>query len=311
MVKEFMKDKMKDVHSLTKAKNRGSLDFKSKVASYEGSIMSIATREVVTIPPTMTIKGAAETMTKYRFRRLPVCDPGTNRLVGIIGSSDIIDFLGGGEKYQIIRKKYGGNFLAAINESVREAMVTDVLTLKTDATIEDVLELMLSTRAGGIVIVDEDNRVKGIVTERDLVFLLSAKVTGKKVEDYMSRNVVTATPGMTLGDAAKIMVRNSFRRLPVVRQGFLTGLITTRMIIEFIGRNNIFEKIIQNEIDEVLATRVSEIMRENVPTVPIGKDIGEVAEIMESTGIGTVCVVEDSRLLGILTERDIVRALVS
>jgi|Deesub1362A_J573_1020465.scaffolds.fasta_scaffold00166_35 CBS domain-containing protein len=309
MVKDFIKERIKDVHSITKARERKALDFKSKLASYEGSIMSIATKEVVTIPPTMTIKGAAETMTKYRFRRLPVCDPGTNRLVGIVGSSDIIDFLGGGEKYLLIEKKFGGNFFAAINDSVREIMVTDVLTARTDETIEEALDKLLKTRAGGIVIVDDEQRAKGIITERDFVFLLSEKVTGKKVGEHMTTNVVTATPGMPLGDACKIMVRNSFRRLPVVSQGFLRGLITTRMIIEFIGRNHIFDKIVQNKVKEILDTRVSEIMSRDVPTISKEADIGEAAKIMESSGRGTICVVEDSRLLGILTERDILKAL--
>lgn len=301
--------KIRDRHTLGQARDRGSLEFESKLASYEGSIMSLATKETVTIPPTMTIKGAAETMTRYGFRRLPVCDPGTNRLVGIIGSSDIIDFLGGGEKYQIIKEKYKGNFLAAINESVKEIMVTDVLTSRSDKNLRDALDKMLGSKVGGVVIVDEENRVKGIITERDFVFLLSDKVTGKKAKEYMTEGVVTATTGMTLGDVSKIMVRNSFRRLPVVRQGFLVGLVTTRMIIEFIGRNHVFQRIVENRIDEVLRTRVTEVMKKDVPTVKGEEDIGEVAKIMETTGVGTVCVVEDSRLLGILTERDILKAL--
>ncbi len=298
-----------DKVSFTQAWERGREEFKSRISRHEGSIMLIATKEVISIPPTMSIKGAADTMVRYNVRRLPVVDPGTNRLVGIIGSSDIIEFLGGGEKYRIIEKKHKGNFLSAINDSVKEIMVTDVVTVSTEDSIEDALEKILSTRIGGIVVVDDENRVKGIVTERDFVFLLADKITNKKVEDYMTKNVIVASPTMTLGDAAKIMVRNSFRRLPVVYQGELVGIITTRNIIRFIGKNEVFNKIVLNNIAEVLDTKIEEIMSKEVATVTEDRDLGEVAKIMEESGVGTVCVVEGGKLVGILTERDIVRAI--
>ncbi|MBI5253543.1 MAG: CBS domain-containing protein [Euryarchaeota archaeon] len=297
-----------DKPSFTQARERGAVEFGTRIAERE-SIMSIAAKEVVTIPPTMTIKGAAETMTKYGFRRLPVADPGTNRLLGIIGSSDIIDFLGGGRKFQIIQKKYRGNFLAAINESVREIMVTDVLTVDKDASIKEVLNLIIKTRIGGVVVVDRDKKVLGIITERDLAFLLADKLTGKKVEEYMTKKVVTASPKTTLGEAARIMTKNSFRRLPVVSDGKLVGMLTTRMIIDFIGRNNIFAKIVENRVDEVLKTKCEEIMKTRVATVTKDMDLGEAARVIKDEGVGTVCVVDNDKLAGILTERDLVLAL--
>lgn len=297
-----------DKPSFTQARERGAVEFGTRIAERE-SIMSIAAKEVVTIPPTMTIKGAAETMTKYGFRRLPVADPGTNRLLGVVGSSDIIDFLGGGEKFQIIQKKYKGNFLAAINESVREIMVADVLTVGKDANIRDVLNLIIKTRIGGVVVVDRDKKVLGIITERDMAFLLADKLTGKKVEEYMTKKVVTASPKTTLGEAARIMTKNSFRRLPVVSDGKLVGMLTTRMIIDFIGRNNIFAKIVENRVDEVLKTKCEEIMKTRVATVTKDMDLGEAARVIKDEGVGTVCVVDNDKLAGILTERDLVLAL--
>jgi len=298
-----------DKTSFTQAWERGREEFKTKISGHEGSVMLIATRKVITIPPTMSIKGAADTMTRYHVRRLPVVDPGTNRLLGIVGSSDIIEFLGGGEKYQIIKNKHKGNFLAAINDSVKEIMVTDVLTLSVEGSILEALEKILSTRVGGLVIIDDDERVRGIVTERDFVFMLADKITNKKAEEYMTTKVITASPGMTLGDAAKIMVRNSFRRLPVVRDEELVGMLTTRDIINFIGRNEVFDKIIENRVEEVLKTKVGEIMKREVAKITKEVDLGEVAKTMEDKGVGTVCIVEDGRLIGILTERDLIKSI--
>ena len=273
-----------------------------------GSIMTISKTDVVTIPPTMSIKSAADTMTKYRFRRLPITDPGTNRLLGILGSSDIIDLLGGGDKFKFIKRKYSGNFLAAINDSVREIMAPDVLALDKRATLKDALQTLMNSRVGGIVITHRGG-VVGIVTEKDFVVLMAEKMTGKKVGEYMTEKVVTASLGMTLGDVSKTMTRNSFRRLPVMSRDQLVGIITTRQIVDFIAENRVFKKIVKNEVQEVLNTRADEIMEKSVTAVDKEMDIGEAARVMDEERTGTACVVEDDKLIGILTERDIVRAV--
>ncbi len=295
--------------AVSQARDRGSLSFNSKVTEKEGSVMSIAQTNVVTVPPTMTIKEAAETMTKHRFRRLPVTNAGTKRLLGIIGSSDIIDFLGGGEKARLVQEKHRGNFIAAVNDSVREIMVTDVLTLTREDELSEALSMMLESGVGGVVIVDGECRVEGIVTERDFVYLVAGKVTGKKAEDYMTKKVVIASPEMTLGEATRAMVRYSFRRLPVVARKELEGMLTTRDIIQFIGNNHIFTKAKGGLLESVLETPVKEIMKKEVSTVTRDTDLGEVARIIEETGRGTVCIVGSSGLEGILTERDIMRSL--
>lgn len=310
MGNERFDTRKKERFEINKFLDRGTLDFKSKISRHDGSVMSLGSHNVVTVPPTMTIKGALETMTRYRFRRIPVTDPGTGKLLGMIGSSDIIDFIGGGDKFLLIDKKYHGNFLAAINDSVREVMATDVMKLKTDATVEDALKLMLESRVGGIVITNDEDRVEGMVTERDFVYLLAEKKSGKKVDDFMTREVVTTTLGTTLGDTAKIMVRNSFRRLPVTLKGFLEGIVTSRMIIHYLGSNEVFDRIVKNEIDEVLNVRIDEIMSRNVATMPPGSDLGDVAKKMVQEDTGTICIVKDSKLHGIITERDILKALV-
>ncbi|MEE8168116.1 MAG: CBS domain-containing protein [Candidatus Hydrothermarchaeales archaeon] len=299
----------RDRFTLNKARDRGSSEPGSKIAEREGSIMSVATKDVITISPTMTIKKAADAMCKHGFRRLPVTDPGTKRLLGIIGSSDIIDFLGGGKKALLIQEKHKGNFLSAVNDSVREIMVTDVRTLDKGATIKDALSVILGSRVGGVVITDAEKRVAGIASERDFAFLIAGKFAGKKVDGYMTKNVVVATPDMALGEATRAMVRNSFRRLPVVTDKELVGMLTTRDIIEFVSENHIFTKVAGNRMDEILETKVAEIMKKTVSKVAEDTELGEVAKIIEKSGTGTVCVVTDGELKGIITERDIIRAL--
>jgi CBS domain-containing protein len=273
--------------------------------------MSLATKDVVNIPPTSTIKSAVELMVRNGFRRLPVTDSGSGRLLGILGSSDIVDLVGGGKKYQLISKAHGGNFLSAINDSVRRVMNTDVLTIDQGASGKEALKSLLSSKRGGLVVVDKDFRIKGVVTEKDFVDISQDQVGPLKVGDYMTSNVISATPGTTLGDAAKIMVRNSFRRLPIVTEDRLVGMVTTRTLLNFIGQNGAFGKIVLNDMDEILRTRVSEVMSHTSATVDKDADLKTAVMLMVSTKEGTVCVTDNEKLVGILTERDVARSLAS
>ena len=111
-----------------------------------GNIVSIATRHVVTAPPTMRIFGAIETLTQWGIRRLPIVDPGTHRLKGIITARDVVDFFGGGEMFNLINVKHDGNFLAAINERVSKIMETDVRTLTLHSDISDAINIIVQNR---------------------------------------------------------------------------------------------------------------------------------------------------------------------
>jgi CBS domain-containing protein len=90
------------------------LQLNPHIAQQEGEIMAIATRDVISVPPTQSIIGAVEIMTKCGFRRLPVTDAGTKKLRGIITSGDVINFMGGGDKYKLVQIRHGGNLIAAV-----------------------------------------------------------------------------------------------------------------------------------------------------------------------------------------------------
>jgi CBS domain-containing protein len=100
----------KETINIVKSMDRGPIEFKTRASEHDGDVMSIAKREVVTATQSSTIKEAAETMVKNKFRRLPITDPGTGKLRGIVTAMDILDFLGGGDKYKILEEKYEGNF---------------------------------------------------------------------------------------------------------------------------------------------------------------------------------------------------------
>ena len=81
--------------------DRGPVEFKSHIVQQEGEVMAIATRDVISVPPTQSIISAVATMTDCGFRRLPITDAGTKKLRGIVTSGDVINLMGGGDRYNL------------------------------------------------------------------------------------------------------------------------------------------------------------------------------------------------------------------
>lgn len=282
-----------------------------------GSVMNVATKDVITIPPTSTIMSAVKTMITYSFRRLPIADPGTKRLEGIITGMDIVNFFGGGEKHGIVQERYDGNFLVAINEEVREIMERDVIAAEFTSSFEEVLELLLKNRVGGMPIVDREDRVIGILTERDVLHYLSShKDFDGVVSDFMTRGVITAEPDTTIREAMRTMVDKGIRRLPIIRDGILMGLLTSTTLLQYFASGEAFKLLITGDVSEIIDKPVKVILsnekvlqyREPL-TFPPYASISEVVDRMVETNHGAALIVGDEDLVGIVTERDLVRFL--
>ncbi|MCW3977499.1 MAG: CBS domain-containing protein [Candidatus Bathyarchaeota archaeon] len=266
--------------------------------------MTIATSPVVTMAPTTPIHDAIKIMVQKGFRRIPIADPGTQRLRGIITATDLVNYLGGGEKYQLIQRKYSGNFYKAINEPVRSIMTTDVFWISTSAKIRDALRLMKKRNVGGLPVVDEEKRVWAIVTERDIAFLFTGRISGVRVSEAMTKKVVTTAPRISIYEAARMMIERGFRRLPVVLNGKFIGLASVRTILQFFGSSTVFKHLQSRAMAQVLQTSVLEATRKDVVTVEPSADVGEAAKLLQDNNVGSLPVVENERLVGILTERD-------
>lgn len=308
---------MKDKTSVNRKSNTGAVERETKVHDKEGDIMVIASREVISIPPSKSIKDAAKVMMEHEFRRLPITDPGSGKLLGIVTVMDILDFFGGGKKFNIIEKKYQDNFLAAINEPVKEIMSRDLITLSNKSSIGQTIETMLKNQLGAIPLVDADDKLAGIVTERDIALSLAGIAGKDTVQDYMSTKVFTTTPGTPLESACKIMVRNGLRRIPIVggeadiskANKKLLGILTSTDVIRFLNAKDLFNKLNSNLATDVLKTVISDIMVKEPITVESNITIGQLCEIFAEKNIGGVPVVKDNDVIGIITERDILNAV--
>lgn len=288
--------------------DRGPINFESRIAKQEGEIMAIASHDVVSVAPTTTIIGAVKTMTECGFRRLPITDPGTRKLRGIVTAGDIIDLMGGGNKYNLVQVKHNGNLLAAINESVREIMTTEVITVPDNARIRDALEIIIHRKIGGLPIINSGGIISGMVTEKDVMKALSAEKSPLTVKEIMSTALKVTSPDSPIGMATREMIGHRFRRLPVVKDDVLFGIITNSDIVRYLGSGKVFNKLVTGDIAEVMGLPVRTLITGSLYTTTPDQNINEAARNMLEKGIGALPVIEDTRLVGLVTEFDMVKA---
>lgn len=289
--------------------DRGPVTFKSRISNHQGDILAMASKNVITLPPTTNIMGTVKTMLKYGFRRVPIADPGTNRLVGIVTSLDIVDFLGGGLRHNLVKNRYNGNLAAAINEDIRKIMKKDVVSLNSHDSISHALSTMIEKNIGGCPVVDDDGTVVAIISERDFVSKIANITTSKLVKDYMSNTVVTAPPDMSVGEVTRTMIKKGFRRMPIVKEDVLLGMVTASDIMRYLGSGDIFQKLMTGDVTSAFQIPLKGLILRDIVWANSNVDIGEAAAVMLDNKVGALPIIDDDELSGILTERDIIRSL--
>ena len=112
---------------------------------------------------------------------------------------------------------------------VRELMTTPAIRISADESVEVAARTLAHYNIGALPVCGSDGRVCGLVTDRDLVTrcLASGKMpVHTKIRDVMTGNVVSVRPDMEAGAAAHLMGRQQVRRLPVVENGKLCGMVS-------------------------------------------------------------------------------------
>jgi len=267
-------------------------------------------KDIVKVYLSTTIKDAVSKMNNSGTRRVPVVDAGTDRIVGIVTSMDILDFMGGGSKYNLVKFKHNHNLLSAINEPVKEIMTNNPICVRESTPLEEVIEIFIEKNVGGTPVVDKEDILISLITERDVIRYLINRIGEETVQDYMTEDPIVATPGMRLKDVARVMLRNGFRRLPVVSEDRLVGMVTSTDFIRLLGSDWAFNRMITGNVKEITNVRVEEVMTKDPVKVCKDDSLRSTAEIMIKEGIGALPVVEDrDNLVGIITEKDIVASL--
>lgn len=120
---------------------------------------------------------------------------------------------------------------------VEDLMTTPPVTVGRDEPVEKAARLMFENRIGSVMVVDENGKLVGIVTERDLVYVVVRGGAGKglSVWEVMTENPVTVAPDELLADAIERMRNARVRHLPVVgKDGKPLGMLSMRDVMDYL-----------------------------------------------------------------------------
>ncbi len=110
-----------------------------------------------------------------------------------------------------------------------------VETAGPDATLKDIAEVLGGRKIGALVILEDNGKIAGILSERDIVRAIANDGTSalkKSASAYMTRKVVTCKESDTVTDLMGTMSKGRFRHLPVVTNGQLTGIISIGDVVK-------------------------------------------------------------------------------
>ena len=138
----------------------------------------------------------------------------------------------------------------------RDVMVAPVVTVKPYSTVKEVAKTLVDRRISAVPVVDDVGKLVGIISEGDLMHRSETgterqyrwwirlvegdaslpadyiKAHGRKAADIMTQNVITAAPDTALDEVAITMEKNSIKRVPIVRDGQLVGIVSRANLVQ-------------------------------------------------------------------------------
>jgi CBS domain-containing protein len=213
--------------------------------------------------------------------------------------------------------------------SVSEVMRREVVAVHPDTPVTEVVELLLDKDFTAVPVVDDNNKVVGMVSDNDLLTRGGIRVTlslkratdpdfvqelhkqlkdpGRRVSEVMTREVVTVPPEIVLGKAAKLMVEKHLKRLPVVdKEGKLVGILGRLDILNTIAAVHLPEWHPEAHPAGIAAT-VADVMTREVPIVHESANLEEIFQLLVSSSHKRVVVVDDHRhVVGVIADSDLI-----
>ncbi|MBN2133860.1 MAG: CBS domain-containing protein [Sedimentisphaerales bacterium] len=246
-------------------------------------VEDVMTRHVFTIHPTDTVQTAAELMSENHVSCLPVLDDG--RFQGILTQSDV---LAGNADLE----GAAGSITAA--QRVRR----DVPTIPPETGVLEAGRIMEAQRTKWLPVLSA-GRLAGIVTQTDVIGAITSLVKVVEVGAVMNADVTTVDAATTVREATRIMSDQGISCLVAVHGGKMVGILTEKDILRRVCAAG-------KDFHQVL---VADVMSFPVTTVPPNHCLFTTHRTMDRMHIHRLVVTDGDRLVGIVTQTDILRTL--
>ncbi|NHJ12196.1 MAG: CBS domain-containing protein [Candidatus Thorarchaeota archaeon] len=251
--------------------------------------------EPVTIDKDQRLSYALELLDKKRVDRLIVADDGAVK--GILTYADIADRLGVSKVVAV----------SVVRLHVSSAMTDTVITVSPKDDVTEVAQLMIERGMSGCPVVDENDKLVGVISKKELSSLVE-KFEKVKVEELMTtENLLVVNPVERLVKARLEMLDRGYSGLPVVDGSRVLGLLTERAVAEAMARFSmeVPDKYRRNQVRQI---RVVDAMIQQPPMVAPDDSVSVAIKTMNEANLNTLPVVaKGNKLVGIISATDFTR----
>mgnify|MGYP000344840805 CR=1 FL=1 len=232
------------------------------------------------------------------------------KLAGMISARDIVSFLGGGARFRIVEEEYGKDLYKALREVRAHELSYVAPRIRCEDEFSRVIEVMLQKGVGALAVIDNDSRPIGIISERHIMALFADVRTNVYVREVMSSPLLSMRPEEPLIKGMRLMISRHIRRVPLVEEGKLCGILTIKDVVAFFSSVSTQRRLREEGTEGVWLTPLSFLGAKRVATVSVDEDIGHAIRIMRDLGVGSLVVVDrEGWPIGMFTERDVITKL--
>ncbi|MBC8495358.1 CBS domain-containing protein [archaeon] len=202
-----------------------------------------------------------------------------------------------------IEQKLKDSIEEVLHKPVSEIMSKYIISLQKKEELLHAAQIIVGEKVSCVVIKEEDNPI-AVLTERDFLKkapLNSEKLESLTVQDLMSPKLVSIPPETTVDEAIPLLVKNNFRKLVVAKNDVMLGIVTQT---DFVRLFNKFYEILEVKTNDLL--QIGAVMTKNVVTIEKGAKFSEAKKKMAEKEIGSIIVLDNNQITGIITEYDVV-----
>lgn len=246
-------------------------------------ISDVMVKDVATMSINETVFSAAKNMFEKRISCIIVLDG--DKVTGILTETDFL-------------KRIAARKREFTHIEIARLMTSPVISISPDTSVLQAGTIAEENHVKKLPVIDNDKLV-GIITQTDLVRVLTYYGMWRDIEEIMTPDVVTIQAGATVVEAAEAMTNNNISCIVVLKDKEVTGVLTER---------DILKRVVAAQKDPE-TTKIIEVMSSPVKSIPPDYSVFSASRLIENVNIRRLVILEGSILRGIVTQTDIFRAV--
>ena len=246
-------------------------------------ISDVMVKDVATMSINETVFSAAKNMFEKRISCIIVLDG--DKVTGILTETDFL-------------KRIAARKREFTHIEIARLMTSPVISISPDTSVLQAGTIAEENHVKKLPVID-NGKLVGIITQTDLVRVLTYYGMWRDIEEIMTPDVVTIQAGATVVEAAEAMTNNNISCIVVLKDKEVTGVLTER---------DILKRVVAAQKDPE-TTKIIEVMSSPVKSIPPDYSVFSASRLIENVNIRRLVILEGSILRGIVTQTDIFRAV--